>query len=48
VPDAAAGHAAFTGGTWRAARLHLVGSDFGRGPGPIRYGDIASWPFEGA
>ncbi|MEW2554655.1 RNA 2',3'-cyclic phosphodiesterase [Streptomyces zhihengii] len=48
VPDAAAGLAAFTGGTWRAARLHLVGSDFGRGPGPIRYGDIASWPFEGA
>ncbi|QNP66841.1 RNA 2',3'-cyclic phosphodiesterase [Streptomyces genisteinicus] len=47
VPRAAEGLAGFTGIPWRAARLHLVGSDFGRGPGPIRYGDIASWPFEG-
>lgn len=48
VPVAAAGLAGFTGRDWRTARLHLVGSDFGRGPGPIRYGDIASWPFAGA
>ncbi|TXS49932.1 RNA 2',3'-cyclic phosphodiesterase [Streptomyces sp. t39] len=47
VVEAAAGLAGFTGRRWRSARLHLVGSDFGRGPGPIRYGDIASWPFEG-
>ncbi|MFJ5550010.1 RNA 2',3'-cyclic phosphodiesterase [Streptomyces sp. NPDC093225] len=44
---AAAGLAAFSGRVWRAERLHLVGSDFGRGPGPIRYRDIEAWPFDG-
>ncbi|WP_329275114.1 RNA 2',3'-cyclic phosphodiesterase [Streptomyces sp. NBC_00691] len=47
VPDVAAGLAGFTGRPWRAERLHLVGSDFGRGPGPIRYRDIESWSFGG-
>ncbi|MFC8011243.1 RNA 2',3'-cyclic phosphodiesterase [Streptomyces cinereoruber] len=48
VLEAAAGLAGFSGRRWRAARLHLVGSDFGRGPGPIRYRDVESWPFGGA
>ncbi|WP_260606933.1 RNA 2',3'-cyclic phosphodiesterase [Streptomyces sp. WAC08241] len=48
VVEAAAGLAGFAGRRWRAGRLHLVGSDFGRGPGPIRYRDIESWPFGGA
>ncbi|MEV7617180.1 RNA 2',3'-cyclic phosphodiesterase [Streptomyces sp. NPDC089799] len=48
VVEAAAGLAGFTGRRWRAERLHLVGSDFGRGPGPIRYRDIVSWGFSGA
>ncbi|MFJ9339080.1 RNA 2',3'-cyclic phosphodiesterase [Streptomyces sp. NPDC101733] len=43
--DTAAGLAAFAGRSWEAARLHLVGSNIGRGPGPIHYRDIASWPF---
>ncbi|MEU4080209.1 RNA 2',3'-cyclic phosphodiesterase [Streptomyces venezuelae] len=47
VTDVAASLAGFTGRAWRAARLHLVGSDFGRGPGPIRYRDIESWEFVG-
>ncbi|MFJ4868839.1 RNA 2',3'-cyclic phosphodiesterase [Streptomyces sp. NPDC088757] len=47
VVEAAAGLAGFTGRRWRAGRLHLVGSDFGRGPGPIRYRDVESWPFGG-
>ncbi|MFF1510177.1 RNA 2',3'-cyclic phosphodiesterase [Streptomyces sp. NPDC058326] len=47
VLDVAAGLAGFTGRRWPAERLHLVGSDFGRGPGPIRYRDIEAWPFEG-
>ncbi|MFD3513402.1 RNA 2',3'-cyclic phosphodiesterase [Streptomyces sp. NPDC058657] len=47
VREAAEGLADFTGRRWRAARLHLVGSNIGRGPGPIHYRDIASWPFEG-
>ncbi|MEV7568965.1 RNA 2',3'-cyclic phosphodiesterase [Streptomyces tanashiensis] len=45
VLEAAAGLAGFTGRRWPAERLHLVGSDYGRGPGPIRYRDIESWPF---
>ncbi|MEU6162651.1 RNA 2',3'-cyclic phosphodiesterase [Streptomyces tanashiensis] len=45
VLEAAAGLAGFTGRSWPAERLHLVGSDYGRGPGPIRYRDIESWPF---
>ncbi|MFF5426246.1 MULTISPECIES: RNA 2',3'-cyclic phosphodiesterase [unclassified Streptomyces] len=47
VVAAAAGLAGFTGRGWPAARLHLVGSDFGRGPGPIRYRDLESWAFTG-
>lgn len=47
VVEAAAGLDAFTGRRWPAARLHLVGSNFGRGPGPIRYRDIAAWNFDG-
>lgn len=42
---AAAGLTTFTGRPWRAERLHLVGSNFGRGPGPIRYRDIDAWSF---
>ncbi|MGW0121481.1 RNA 2',3'-cyclic phosphodiesterase [Streptomyces sp. NPDC003327] len=45
VVEAAAALADFTGRDWPTARLHLVASDYGRGPGPIRYRDIASWPF---
>ncbi|CAM5288459.1 RNA 2',3'-cyclic phosphodiesterase [Streptomyces xanthochromogenes] len=45
VMRVAAGLAAFAGRTWPAERLHLVGSNIGRGPGPIHYRDIASWEF---
>ncbi|MFD3873233.1 RNA 2',3'-cyclic phosphodiesterase [Streptomyces sp. NPDC058623] len=45
--EAAAGLAGFTGRTWPAARLHLVGSNIGRGPGPIHYRDIEAWTFDG-
>ncbi|GGU94122.1 RNA 2',3'-cyclic phosphodiesterase [Streptomyces litmocidini] len=45
VREAAAGLAGFTGRRWAAERLHLVGSDYGRGPGPIRYRDIEAWEF---
>ncbi|WP_052391099.1 RNA 2',3'-cyclic phosphodiesterase [Streptomyces sp. NRRL B-24484] len=48
VPQAAAGLAGFVGRPWRAERLHLVGSNIGRGPGPIRYRDIEAWPFGAA
>ncbi|MFD3761301.1 RNA 2',3'-cyclic phosphodiesterase [Streptomyces sp. NPDC058622] len=44
---AAAGLAAFTGRPWEAGRLHLVGSNIGRGPGPIHYRDIEAWDFGG-
>ncbi|MFI2436285.1 RNA 2',3'-cyclic phosphodiesterase [Streptomyces sp. NPDC018693] len=47
VVAAAAGLSEFTGRPWRTARLHLVGSNLGRSPGPIRYRDIESWAFEG-
>ncbi|MFJ5831505.1 RNA 2',3'-cyclic phosphodiesterase [Streptomyces sp. NPDC093089] len=47
VVEAAAGLSAFTGRRWPTERLHLVGSNFGRGPGPIRYRDIRSWSFTG-
>ncbi|RST16482.1 RNA 2',3'-cyclic phosphodiesterase [Streptomyces sp. WAC05374] len=47
VVRAAAGLSAFTGRTWQAERLHLVGSNYGRGPGPIHYRDIEAWPFTG-
>ncbi|MBM7052914.1 RNA 2',3'-cyclic phosphodiesterase [Streptomyces durocortorensis] len=43
--EAAAGLATFTGRGWEAGRLHLVGSNIGRGPGPIHYRDIQSWDF---
>ncbi|MCX5192467.1 RNA 2',3'-cyclic phosphodiesterase [Streptomyces sp. NBC_00249] len=45
--EAAAGLADFTGRPWRTERLHLVGSNFGRGPGPIHYRDIESWNLGG-
>ncbi|MFJ5921179.1 RNA 2',3'-cyclic phosphodiesterase [Kitasatospora sp. NPDC092948] len=44
VPLAAAGLADFAGRTWSAERLHLVASNTARGPGPIRYRDLDSWP----
>ncbi|MFE5769649.1 RNA 2',3'-cyclic phosphodiesterase [Streptomyces sp. NPDC056485] len=43
--EVAATLAEFAGHTWRAERLHLVGSNIGRGPGPIHYRDIESWEF---
>ncbi|MFE9696110.1 RNA 2',3'-cyclic phosphodiesterase [Streptomyces sp. NPDC006270] len=45
--EAAAGLAPFSGRSWEARRLHLVGSDIGRGPGPIHYRDIDAWDFRG-
>lgn len=42
--ELAAGLTGFTGGPWPAERLHLVGSNAGRGTGPIRYRDIEAWP----
>lgn len=47
ILGAAATLSSFTGRTWPAGRLHLVGSNYGRGPAPIRYRDIESWPFAG-
>ncbi|MEV7117509.1 RNA 2',3'-cyclic phosphodiesterase [Kitasatospora griseola] len=44
VPLAAAGLADFAGRPWWTERLHLVASNTGRGPGPIRYRDLDSWP----
>ncbi|MFJ8085352.1 RNA 2',3'-cyclic phosphodiesterase [Streptomyces sp. NPDC096205] len=48
VPQVATELAAFTGRRWHAERLHLVGSNYSRGPGPIRYRDIEAWRFTGA
>ncbi|MET8627896.1 RNA 2',3'-cyclic phosphodiesterase [Kitasatospora sp. NPDC004669] len=48
VPQAAAGLTGFVGRPWQAERLHLVGSNIGRGPGPIRYRDIEAWRFGAA
>ncbi|MFD0412511.1 RNA 2',3'-cyclic phosphodiesterase [Streptomyces sp. NPDC127108] len=45
--EAAAGLGGFTGRRWQAERLHLVASNFGRGPGPIRYRDVDAWSFDG-
>ncbi|MGW8724572.1 RNA 2',3'-cyclic phosphodiesterase [Streptomyces sp. NPDC055808] len=45
VVKAAAGLAGFIGRPWPAARLHLVASNIGRGPGPIHYRDVAAWDF---
>ncbi|MBM7167667.1 RNA 2',3'-cyclic phosphodiesterase [Streptomyces sp. G44] len=42
---AAEGLAGFTGRPWQTERLHLVASNHGRGPGPIRYRDVDAWPF---
>jgi 2'-5' RNA ligase len=47
VLSAAAGLAGFAGRPWQAERLHLVGSNIGRGPGVIRYRDIEAWRFDG-
>ncbi|MET7297381.1 RNA 2',3'-cyclic phosphodiesterase [Embleya sp. NPDC005575] len=45
---AAAGElAGFVGRRWSARRLHLVGSNLGRGPGPIHYRDVDAWPLTG-
>ncbi|MFD4658878.1 RNA 2',3'-cyclic phosphodiesterase [Kitasatospora sp. NPDC058444] len=48
VPQAAAGLTGFVGLPWRTERLHLVGSNIGRGPGPIHYRDIEAWRFGAA
>lgn len=48
VPLAAAGLTGFVGRRWPTERLHLVGSNIGRGPGPIRYRDIEAWPLAAA
>ncbi|MER7722441.1 RNA 2',3'-cyclic phosphodiesterase [Streptomyces sp. NPDC096323] len=42
--EIAAALAGFTGRTWAAERLHLVGSNAGRSTGPIHYRDITAWP----
>lgn len=47
VLDTAAALAGFQGRPWHTDRLHLVGSNFGRGPGPIRYRDIEAWKLGG-
>ncbi|MEU1131905.1 RNA 2',3'-cyclic phosphodiesterase [Streptomyces sp. NPDC005900] len=43
--ETAAGLSGFTGRPWPAERLHLVASNIGRGPGPIRYRDVDAWRF---
>jgi 2'-5' RNA ligase len=45
ILSAATGLTDFVGRRWQAERLHLVGSNIGRGPGVIRYRDIEAWPF---
>ncbi|MFF6908898.1 RNA 2',3'-cyclic phosphodiesterase [Streptomyces sp. NPDC012389] len=45
VVEVVEGLAAFSGRVWEAGRLHLVGSNIGRGPGLIRYRDIEAWSF---
>ncbi|MEU9233697.1 RNA 2',3'-cyclic phosphodiesterase [Streptomyces subrutilus] len=45
--EAAAALDSFTGRLWPAERLHLVGSNIGRGPGPIHYRDIEAYRFDG-
>uniref|UniRef100_A0AAU3GKI5 RNA 2',3'-cyclic phosphodiesterase n=1 Tax=Streptomyces sp. NBC_01401 TaxID=2903854 RepID=A0AAU3GKI5_9ACTN len=42
--EIAEGLAGFAGRRWPAERLHLVGSNAGRGRGPIHYRDIEAWP----
>jgi 2'-5' RNA ligase len=48
VVRAAADLAGFVGRPWQTERLHLVGSNFGRGPGVIRYRDVDAWRFSGS
>ncbi|MGW7459634.1 RNA 2',3'-cyclic phosphodiesterase [Streptomyces sp. NPDC054797] len=43
--EAATRLTAFSGRPWHTERLHLVASNFGRGPGPIHYRDIGAWHF---
>ncbi|MEW2138040.1 RNA 2',3'-cyclic phosphodiesterase [Streptomyces sp. NPDC005409] len=43
--EAATRLTAFSGRPWYTERLHLVASNFGRGPGPIHYRDIGAWHF---
>ncbi len=43
--EIAEGFSGFTGRRWPAERLHLVGSNAGRGSGPIHYRDIDAWAF---
>lgn len=45
--EAAAGLSGFTGRPWQTERLHLVASNIGRGPGPIRYRDVDAWDLGG-
>jgi len=45
IQSAAASLADFVGRPWQTERLHLVGSNIGRGPGVIRYRDIEAWRF---
>ncbi|MFD0019822.1 RNA 2',3'-cyclic phosphodiesterase [Streptomyces sp. NPDC058382] len=45
--EIAEGLAGFSGRRWPAQRLHLVGSNAGRGGGPVRYRDIDAWAFDG-
>ncbi|MEU5434869.1 RNA 2',3'-cyclic phosphodiesterase [Streptomyces sp. NPDC020719] len=47
VLESATALAAFTGRSWPAERLHLVGSNIGRSPGPIHYRDLDAWKFTG-
>ncbi|MER6387034.1 RNA 2',3'-cyclic phosphodiesterase [Streptomyces sp. NPDC059382] len=47
VVEVAAELAGFTGRPWQTERLHLVGSNIGRGPGAIHYRDIEAWSFDG-
>ncbi|MCM1944921.1 MULTISPECIES: RNA 2',3'-cyclic phosphodiesterase [Streptomyces] len=48
IPAASGVLDGFEGRSWPTARLHLVGSDYARGPAPVRYQDLVSWPFTGA
>jgi 2'-5' RNA ligase len=47
VGEVADGFAGFDGAPWSAERLHLVGSNAGRGSGPILYRDIEAWSIGG-
>lgn len=47
MAEIAEGVAAFDGRQWPAERLHLVGSNVARSPGPIHYRDIEAWALGG-